>query len=365
MAPSSYLAAAEVGVDMLDTAFSAFGWGTSQPPTESIVALLRGTPYDSGLDLELLYEIGEYFAGISAKYRMLFTAEATRPNVNVLLHQIPGGMLSNLVSQLREQNALERKGEVLSEIPKVRKDFGYPPLVTPTSQLVGTQAVLNVLDGVRYKQVTQEVRDYFLGKYGRPPAQLDEEVKKLIVGDERPINGRPADLLEPGLDKARDDAHKFGIMSREEDLLTYALYPRIAVRFLKGEMKEEAMPSPITSSPTNSQLDILPNEFNVDVDGEVFNVKVSSVIGKTFEVEKPKQVKEIPIGAVISSMQGMVLSLNVKVGDTVKVDDALFSIEAMKMQNEIKSPHAGTVKEVLIYEGEVINAGDVLMVIES
>ncbi|MFC1976926.1 pyruvate/oxaloacetate carboxyltransferase [Chloroflexota bacterium] len=365
MAPASYLAAAEAGADMLDTAFSAFGWGTSQPPTESIVAMLRGTPHDSGLNLELLYEIGEYFAGISAKYRMLFTAEATRPNVSVLLHQIPGGMLSNLVSQLREQNALGRMSEVLVEIPNVRKDFGYPPLVTPTSQLVGIQAVLNVLSGARYKQVTQEVRDYFLGKYGRPPAQMNEEVKKLIIGDEQPIDGRPADVLEPELDKLRGDARKLGILHKEEDLLTYALYPQVAVRFLKGEMKEEAMPSPVASPSANPQMTFLPAEFSVDVDGEVFNVKVASVIGKTFEVEKPKQPKEAPAGAVVSSMQGMILSIKVKVSDTVKVDDVLISIEAMKMQNEIRSPHAGTVKEVLIYEGELINAGDVLMIIES
>ncbi|MFC2015068.1 sodium-extruding oxaloacetate decarboxylase subunit alpha [Chloroflexota bacterium] len=363
MAPASYLAAAEAGVDMLDTAFSAFGWGTSQPPTESIVALLRGTPYDSGLDLELLYEIGEYFAGVSAKYRMLFTAEATRPNVNVLLHQIPGGMLSNLVSQLREQNALDRMGEVLSEIPKVRKDFGYPPLVTPTSQLVGIQAVLNVLSGARYKQVTQEVKDYFLGKYGCPPAQMSEEVRKLIIGDEQPIDGRPADTLKPELDKLRDDAHKLGILHREEDLITYALYPQVAVRFLKGEMKEETMPSPVASS-ANPQSTVLPAEFSVDVDGEVFSVKVTSVMGKTFEVEKPKATKETLVGAVVSSMQGMILSIKVKVGDTVKVDDVLVSIEAMKMHNEISSPSAGTVKEILIFEGEVINAGDVLLVIE-
>ncbi|MDP3878678.1 MAG: sodium-extruding oxaloacetate decarboxylase subunit alpha [Dehalococcoidales bacterium] len=364
MAPASYLAATEAGVDMLDTAFSAFGWGTSQPPTESIVAMLKGTPYDSGLDLELLYEIGEYFAGISAKYRMLFTAETTRPNVSVLLHQIPGGMLSNLVSQLREQNALGRMSEVLAEIPNVRKDFGYPPLVTPTSQLVGIQAVLNVLNGTRYKQVTQEVKDYFLGKYGRPPAPLDDEIRKLVIGDEQPIDGRPADALEPELDKLRGDARKLGILHREEDLLTYALYPQVAVRFLRGEIKEEAIPSPAASSSPSPQPAILPAEFSVEVDGEMFNVKVTSVMGKTFEVEKPKPPKEVPAGAVVSSMQGMVLSVKVKSGDIVKIDDVLVSIEAMKMQNEIKSPHAGTVRKVLVYEGEVINAGDVVMVIE-
>jgi len=365
MAPASYFAAAEAGVDMLDTAFSAFGWGTSQPPTESIVALLQGTPYDTGLDLESLYEIGEYFASISTKYRMLFTAEATRPNVNVLLHQIPGGMLSNLVSQLREQNALERMGEVLEEIPRVRKDFGYPPLVTPTSQLVGIQAVLNVLSGERYKQVTEEVRNYFLGQYGRPPAPLDEEIRKLVIGEDEPVDARPAEMMPPELEKLRADAHKLGILHREEDLVTYALYPQVAVKFLKGEIKEEAIISPeaAAAAPSPSAVEF-PAEFSVDVDGDVFNVKVSSVIGKTVSVEKPKKAVEVPEGAVVSKMQGMILSVKVKVGDKVKADDVLITIEAMKMQNNVNAPKAGVVKEILVYEGEVINAGDVLMILE-
>jgi pyruvate carboxylase subunit B len=208
MAPLSYYAAALSGVDMLDTAFSAFGWGTSQPPTESIVAALKDTPYDTGLDLELLYEIGEYFATLSGKYRMLFTAETTRPSVNVLLHQIPGGMLSNLVSQLREQNALDKFSQVLEEVPRVRADFGYPPLVTPTSQLVGIQAVLNIMSGGRYKQVTQEVKSYLLGNYGRPPGEVNEEVRRQVIGDEHSIDVRPADLIKPELEKLQEEGHK-------------------------------------------------------------------------------------------------------------------------------------------------------------
>ena len=167
MAPMSYYAAVEAGVDILDTAFSGLFLGHSlNPPTESVVAALMRTPYDTGLDLERLYQIGEQFAAFSETYRPLLTAEATRPNVNVLLHQIPGGMLSNLVSQLKEQNAMDKLGEVWDEVPRVRADMGYPPLVTPTSQLVGTQAVLNVISGGRYKKVTKEVKDYLLGYYG-------------------------------------------------------------------------------------------------------------------------------------------------------------------------------------------------------
>ena len=364
MAPLSYQAAASAGGDMLDTAFSAFGWGVSQPPTESIVAALKDTPHDTGLDLEQLYEIGEYFAALSARYRLLFTAEATRPNVNVLIHQIPGGMLSNLVSQLREQNALNRMGEVLAEIPRVRRDLGYPPLVTPTSQIVGIQAVLNVLAGGRYKQVTQEVKAYFLGQYGRPPAEVHEEVRRMVIGDEKKNAVRPADVIKPELENLKADGHKLGILHKEEDLLTYALYPQVAVKFLRGESKEEALPNPQAAS-TSSPVPNLPVEFNVDVDGEVFNVKVASVMGKTVEVEKPKKPKEMPKGTVVAPMQGMILALKARVGQQVKEGDVLATIEAMKMQNEIYSSQSGRVKEILVYEGEIVNAGDIVMVVDS
>ncbi|UCC16962.1 MAG: pyruvate carboxylase subunit B, partial [Dehalococcoidales bacterium] len=365
MAPASYFAAAEAGVDILDTAFSAFGWGTSQPPTESMVATLQGTPYDTGIDLELMYEIGEYFASLAGKYRMLFTAETTRPSVDVLLHQIPGGMLSNLVSQLREQNALDKYSEVLEEVPRVRADLGYPPLVTPTSQVVGIQAVLNVLLGKRYKQVTQEVKNYFLGLYGRSPGPVNEEIRKQVIGDESVMEGRPADLLEPELEKLSEEGHKLGIIHSEEDLMTYALYPQVAVKFLRGELTEEAMPSPVEAPSKSSGAADLPAEFSVDVDGEVFNVKVSSTMGKTISVDSPQKPQEAPEGAIVSKMQGMILTITVKPGDKVKEGDVLLTIEAMKMQNNILAEYDGTVKELFTFQGEVVNAGDILMVVEA
>ena len=363
MAPLSHHAAVLAGVDIIDTAFSAFAWGTSHPPTESMVAAFKDTPYDSDLDLGQLYEIGEYFATLSGKYRTAFAAEVTRPSINVLLHQIPGGMLSNLVGQLREQQALGKMEEVLREVPQVRQDFGYPPLVTPTSQLVGTQAVLNVLSGVRYKQVTQEVKNYFLGQYGWPPAKVNEDVRKLIIGDEEPITVRPADMIEPKLDKLRRDGQKLGILRKEEDLVSYALYPQVATKFLRGEIKEEVVPSQTESMPRSSAPDF-PMEFSVDVDGEMCNVKVTPVLGKTVEVEKPEQPKGVPPGAVLSPMSGMLLAVKVKVGDKVKMGDLLATIEAMKMHNEVHSPHHGVVKEILVYEGEVVNSGDILIVLE-
>ncbi len=367
MAPMSYYAAVEAGVNIIDTAFTALAWGTSQPPTESTVAALQRTPYDTGLDLEKLYEIGEQVAALAATYRHLFTAEATRPNVNVLLHQIPGGMLSNLVSQLKEQNALDKLGEVWKEVPRVRAELGYPPLVTPTSQLVGTQAVLNVISGGRYKKVTKEVKDYLLGYYGKAPGEIDADVKKLVTGDAPAITQRPADLLAPELDKMREDAKKLGLLHKEEDALTYALYPQVALKFLRGEAKEEAIKPVAVAAPqpSESSAAAFPNEFTVDVDGEVFNIKISSVLGAAVEVEKPRNnKKEVVKGSVVSPMSGMVLSIKVKVGEKVKAGDLVAVIEAMKMQNEIHSTINGVVKAIMSFEGEVVSAGNVLVVVE-
>ena len=364
MASMSYYAAVTAGIDILDTAFSAFALGTSQPPTESIVAALKNTEHDTGLDLETVYEIGQRFATISAKYRTLFPAEAIRPDVSVLLHQIPGGMFSNLISQLREQNALNKLNDVLEEVPRVRADLGYPPLVTPTSQLVGIQAVLNVLAGQRYKQVTKEVKDYLLGYYGHPPGEINEDVRKSVIGNEQPITGRPADMLKPELEALRETGHKMGIIHSDEDLMTYALYPPVAVKFLRGELKEEVIPADVETSKGSPQPAVFPSEFSVDVDGEIFSVKVSSTIGKTITVEKPTQPKETPKGAIVSPMHGMVLSVNVKQGDAVKEHDTIAVIEAMKMQNEIKATHSGTVRKVYIAGGDAVTTGDILVVVD-
>ena len=239
MAMMTYLKACEAGVDIIDTAFSPLAWGTSQPPVESIVAALKGTPYDPGLDMGLLVEIAEYFRELREKYfdpLHLINPKAERVDPSILIHQIPGGMFSNLISQLKEQNALHRLKEVLEEVPRVRKELGYPPLVTPTSQLVGSQAVFNVLSGKRYSIVPKEVKDYVKGFYGRPPAPIDEKVKKLIIGDEKPITCRPADMLEPFLDKIPEDVKQY--FQQEEDALTYALFPTAAIEFFKKRARK-------------------------------------------------------------------------------------------------------------------------------
>lgn len=234
MAIATYFRACEAGVDIIDTAFSPLSWGTSQPPVESVVAALKGTPYEPGFDMNLLNEIAEYFRELREKYYdplKLINPKSERVDPSVIIHQIPGGMFSNLLEQLREQNALDRLKEVLKEVPRVRKELGYPPLVTPTSQLVGIQAVFNVLSGKRYSIVPKEVKDYVKGLYGKPPAQIDEEVKRKIIGDEKPITCRPADLLEPILEKIPDDVKPY--IENEEDKLTYALFPKAAIEFFK------------------------------------------------------------------------------------------------------------------------------------
>jgi pyruvate/oxaloacetate carboxyltransferase len=243
MVMMTYLRACEAGVDIVDTAFSPLAWGTSQPPVESVVAALKGTPYDTGLDMQLLNEIAQYFRELREKYYdpiRLIDPKSERVDPSIIVHQIPGGMFSNLLEQLREQKALDRLSDVLHEVPRVRKELGYPPLVTPTSQLVGIQAVFNVLSGKRYSIVPNEVKDYVKGLYGQPPGPIDEKIKKKIIGEEKPITRRPADLLEPALDKIPEDVRPY--IETEEDRLTYALFPQAALEFFKKRRtrKEEA-----------------------------------------------------------------------------------------------------------------------------
>jgi oxaloacetate decarboxylase alpha subunit len=230
MASMAYLKAVEAGVDVVDTANAALSLGSSQPPTDSVVAALQGTPYDTGLDLEILARVSDHFKAVAQKFsipREIIMGVDT----NVLSYQIPGGMISNLASQLAEQKALHRMREVLEEVPRVRADLGYPPLVTPSSQIVGTQAVVNVLLGERYKMVSTEIKNYLRGLYGRPPGQINEAVLKKVLKDEAPVTVRPADLLKPQLAEARREIA--GLMMQEEDVLSYAIFPNVALDFFK------------------------------------------------------------------------------------------------------------------------------------
>ncbi|MGC8755753.1 MAG: sodium-extruding oxaloacetate decarboxylase subunit alpha [bacterium] len=396
-ASMSILKAIEAGVDIVDTAISPFASGTSQAPTESIVAALKDTDYDTGLSLELLSDIADYFREVKKKYAE-FESEYTGINTKILLWQIPGGMLSNLASQLKEQNALDKINDVLNEVPVVREDLGYPPLVTPTSQIVGSQATLNVISGERYKVITNEIKNYLKGLYGKPPGKINENLRKLAIGNERVIDRRPADYLESELSKIR--AELGNKAKSEEDVLSYALFPQVASEFFelreKGELK---ILMPKFEAPKKEKKHIArlaPSEFNVKVHGEMYHIKIAGsgqrtenprmffvyVDGRLEEVMveplvevvasqegelipkaaiKTERPKATEIGDVTTTIPGKVSSIKVKKGDKVVAGEPVMVIEAMKMENEIHTPIDGIVYEIYVREGDAVNPGEALI----
>ncbi len=266
-APVTYMKAVEAGVDVIDTAMSPFGFGTAQPATESMVAALQGTEYDTGMDLKKLEKIAEYFRGVEKKLRKYTRMEMRMADTRVLIYQVPGGMLSNLYNQLREMKAEDKIEEVLAEVPRVRAEVGYPPLVTPLSQIVGTQAVMNVISGERWKMVTKEMRNYIKGLYGKPPGEISADIKKKVLGDEKPITTRPADLLEPEFEKLKKEIGD--LADNEEDVLSYALFPDVARKFLmrrKGLLNEPIEP------PRDGR------KYKIWVNGEEYLVNVEELI---------------------------------------------------------------------------------------
>jgi len=419
MASMSYLKAIEAGVDIIDTALAPFALRSSQPALEPIVVALQDTERDTGLDLSLLFKAGEYVESIAPKYRdFLDTTKMSIIDTAVLMHQIPGGMLTNLVSQLKEAGALGRIKEVYEELPRTRKDMGYPPLVTPSSQLVGIQAVQNVLFG-RYNMVSSQIKDYAYGLYGRPPVPMDPEVqKKILKGYERgekPITCRAADILEPELKKA-EEATK-GLAKGIGDVLIYALYPTTGERFLKWKYGIEPAPAsvkPKTLEDVKQEDELIAKAragkliekpekpspvkgsglktFNVFVDGEYFEVAVEQAGGSSqiteikpnistpspqpsqsprpAEKEKPAVAKpktalaagEVGINA---PMPGMIISYHVKPGDKVKTGDVVIVLEAMKMQNNLTAPVDGVIKSVLFSAGSSVMKDELLCVIST
>jgi len=359
MAQMSYFYACQAGVDILDTAMSPISGGSAQPATESLVASLQGTPYDTGLDLELLTEIKRYFEKIMEIYSPVFNPIAARIDTNVLVYQVPGGMLSNLVSQLVEQKAMDKYEEVLVEIPKVRKDLGYPPLVTPTSQIVGTQAVLNVITGDRYKMVPKEVKDYVKGLYGKSPAMIDPKVRLKVLCDEEPITVRPADLLAPEYENAKKAVDALKLAKQDEDYLTYALYPQVALKFLQGAAVEEQLIKKPPDATVSATINAEPMALNVEIDGESYLVKVAPA-GMTIEEAKPKAPKD----GLTVPMQGVIIRYKVEKGDRVEKGDVVAVLEAMKMEQNILANKSGIVREMYINTGTTVTPGDILMTIE-
>ena len=388
LAAMCQLKAIENGADHIDTAISSMAWGTSHPGTESMVAALKGSAYDTGLDLELIQEIGLYFYGVRKKYHQ-FESEFTAVDTRVQVNQVPGGMMSNLANQLKEQGALHRINEVFEEIPRVREDLGFPPLVTPTSQIVGTQAVFNVLAGERYKTITNEVKLYLQGRYGMAPGKIDETLRARAIGSEEVIEVRPADLLKPEMDRLREEVGN--LANSEEDVLTYAMFPDIGRKFLEeraaGTLKPEALKAlPLPGSDVAPDKEGVPTEFVVDVHGESYRVDITGVGVKTdgkrhfyLSIDgMPEEVVFEPLnqfvsaggskrqqasaaGDVSTSMPGNIVEVLVKVGDPVKAGQALLISEAMKMESEIQAPIDGIVQAVHVAKGDRVNPGELLL----
>ncbi len=408
MASMSCLKAIEAGVDIIDTALAPFALRSSHPAVEPIVVALQGTDRDTGLDLSHLLKLGQYFESIAPKYRdYLDTTRMSIIDTAVLMHQVPGGMITNLVAQLREAGALDKIEEVYAELPRVRQELGYPPLVTPTSQIVGIQAVQNVLFG-RYKMISDQVKDYCYGLYGKPPAPIDPKVQKLALKGyprgEKPITCRAADMLEPELEKAKKETKD--IAKDIGDVLIYALYPTTGMRFLRWKYGLEAPPAEvkpktledikredeliamiktgkITEATQAAPVKSGVQNYRIYFGDKVFNIGLEAVGGapmttapptsappkpaeKAPEVKKAEPKAAPPKAgetAIIAPMPGIIIRYEVKVGDTVKANDVVLILEAMKMANAITTPVAGKVKSINFKDGDKVARDEVLAVI--
>lgn len=385
LASMCQLKAIENGCHHIDTAISALAGGTSHPPTESMVAALRDTPYNTGLDLEALQEIGFYFREIRQKYQR-FESDYTGVDTRVQVNQVPGGMISNLANQLREQGALTRMGEVLAEIPRVRADLGYPPLVTPSSQIVGTQAVLNVLGGARYENTTREVKAYLGGHYGEAPGEVSEALRQKVLGDEAVITGRPADQLAAEMVQAAE--HAQGLARCEEDQLIVALFNDVGLDFLKRREAGTLQAESLTTSHDAITKNI-GQEFDLEVEDERYRIKITGGVSRTdarrITLEVNGEAEEVVISAgntltsspssnrpapqgpgdVTTTMPGLIVEVMVKEGNRVEKGEPLFVIEAMKMQSEIASPVSGIVDKVHIHKDDHVEPDETLIAIKQ
>ena len=384
LAAMCQLKAIEAGADHIDTAISAFANGTSHPATESQVAALKDSAFDSGLDLALLSEIADYFKEVRKKYHQ-FESEFTREDVSVQVNQVPGGMMSNLANQLKEQNALDRIDEVFAEIPQVRKDLGYPPLVTPTSQIVGTQAVYNVLSGQRYKTITNEVKRYIQGGYGAAPASINAELQSKAIGNEAPDIGRPADLIKPEMAKLRKEIG--ALAQSEEDVLTFAMFTDLGREYLQERQDGTLQPEQLQPQGAAAESGAAKaTEFRIQLHGETYEVAVTGVGVESSDQKKiylsldgvPQEVVFEPLnhyegesasgrkqasqpGDVTTAMPGNIVEVLVQVGDAVAAGQAVLVTEAMKMETEVHANIAGTVQAVHVVKGDRVTPGEVLI----
>ena len=374
----TYIKAIEAGIDNVDTAISSMSMTYGHSPTETIVSLLQDTERDTGLDMKLLEEIASYFREARKKYAK-FEGSLKGIDSRILVAQVPGGMLTNLENQLREQNATDKLDEVLDEIPRVREDLGFVPLVTPTSQIVGTQAVLNVVTGERYRNITKETEGVLKGEYGTTPAPVNTELQAKVLDGRDAITCRPADLLEPEFEKQRTTL--LGLVKEEgvslvnevDDTLTYTLFPQVGWKFLKNRN------NPDVFEPVPSEEDVLTSASKAKADSGIYTVKVE---GKAYVVKvtdggdvshlgevkgglapAPKVAVSLKGEAVEISapLAGNVFNVSVELGDSVAEGDVILVLEAMKMETEIRSTHFGVVSEIFVNTGDAVKVGDVLL----
>ncbi|MBS4152796.1 sodium-extruding oxaloacetate decarboxylase subunit alpha [Cobetia sp. MC34] len=398
LSTATALKAIEAGIDNVDTSISSMSMTYGHSPTESVVAMLAGTERDTGLDLEKLEDIAGYFREVRKKYAA-FEGSLRGIDSRILVAQVPGGMLTNMESQLKEQGAGDKLDDVLAEIPRVRKDLGYIPLVTPTSQIVGTQSVMNVMMGERYKSISKEVQALLKGEYGAAPAPFDSELQSRVLEGGEPITCRPADNLTPEMERLREElkgkASEEGITleggEREtDDVLTYALFPQIGLKFLRNrgnpavfepapqavdDKASKAASAPVSSAPAVSAQAASsgPQTYTLNVNGKQYVVEVAEG-GDITQVQASAPAAPAPAAAaaapaaqaasgepVSAPLAGNIFKVNVSVGDSVAEGDVVIILEAMKMETEIRAHQAGTVSAVKVKEGDSVSVGDVLI----
>lgn len=378
LSTATAIKAVEAGIDILDTAISSMSQTYGHTPTETVVAMLEGTERDTQLQLEKLEPIAAYFREVRKKYAK-FEGQLKGVDSRILIAQVPGGMLTNMESQLKEQGASDRMDEVLQEIPRVRQDLGYIPLVTPTSQIVGTQSVINVLTGERYKSITKETAGVLKGEYGATPAEVNAELQNRVLDGAEPITCRPADLLSAEMDNLTSElqakAKADGIRLADEqvdDVLTYALFPQVGLKFLTNRGNPAAFepapgsePAPAASVPAASGGKI--ETYSVKVDGQVYNVEVGPQGQLTSVSPAAAPAAAAPVVAaqdaesIPAPLAGNIFKINVHAGSEVAEGDILVVLEAMKMETEIRAARGGVVQELLVKEGDSVTVGAPLL----
>jgi oxaloacetate decarboxylase alpha subunit len=383
MSTATIIKAAEAGIDMVDTSISSMSMTYGHSPTESVVAILQDTERDTGLDLPQLEEIAAYFREVRKKYAK-FEGALKGVDSRILVAQVPGGMLTNMENQLREQGASDKLDAVLAEIPRVREDLGYIALVTPTSQIVGSQAVLNVLTGERYKTITKETAGVLRGEYGSTPAPVNEELQQRVLDDgEEPITCRPADKLEPEVDKLTTElrglSKEKGIALAEneiEDVLIYALFPQVGLKFLENRNNPDAFEPPPwqepvaapAAPPAASAAVAGVESYRIEVNGKAYNVKVSAggaITGANVVPAAPVEPTEhaaVTGGQPVSApLAGNIVKIKVQVGQQLNAGDVVMVMEAMKMETEVRASSAGSVAAINVKEGDAVQVGDALL----